>query len=191
MRPGLVISALLLLAALAPSSSGQGARRPSATPTPTPALTALPPSVLNASLQDVDGGSFSLSNYSGKVLVVTLWACWCGPCRMQLDSLTELHKEYSGLGLEVVGLTTEDPEATTETVRNFVEEYSIPFKNGWSTPEVSLTLMQGRDSIPQTYVVSRTGLITKRFIGFNPVTTPPLVRQAVEEALAEKSDLPK
>jgi peroxiredoxin len=197
MRSGVVISALLLLSALTFSSTGQQDRRrsapaaPSASPAPTPTLAELPPIVLNASLKDVEGGSFSLSTYSGKVLVVTLWATWCAPCRTQVNALTELHQEYSALGVEVVGLTTENPDETTEAVRDFVKEYSLPFKNGWSTGEVSLILMQGRDSIPQTYVVSHTGRIVRRFIGFAPDKTQSQIRSAIDEALAEKSKLPE
>jgi hypothetical protein len=46
--------------------------------------------------------------------------------------------------------------------------------------------MQGRDSIPQSFVITREGRILKRFVGFSPTTTPPLIRQALEDALAAK-----
>jgi glutathione peroxidase-family protein len=47
--------------------------------------------------------------------------------------------------------------------------------------------MQGRTSIPQSFVIARDGRIVKRFIGFNPETTPPQLKRALEEALVEKS----
>jgi glutathione peroxidase-family protein len=47
--------------------------------------------------------------------------------------------------------------------------------------------MQGRDAIPQSFVISRDGRIVKRFVGFSPVQTPPLLRQAIEEALNDKA----
>ncbi len=109
---------------------------------------------------------------------------------MQLNALNELHQEFNVLGLEVVGLTTENPKVSTETVRRFVKEFSLPFKNGWATNKVTLTLMQGRDAIPQTFVVSRTGRITQRFIGFAPDKTQSQIRHAIEEALEEESKLP-
>jgi glutathione peroxidase-family protein len=46
--------------------------------------------------------------------------------------------------------------------------------------------MQGRDAIPQSFVISRDGRVVKRFIGFNQVTTPPQIKEAIEQALNEK-----
>jgi len=43
--------------------------------------------------------------------------------------------------------------------------------------------MQGRDAIPQSFIIARDGRIIKRFVGFNPSATPPQIRQALEEAL--------
>jgi glutathione peroxidase-family protein len=51
--------------------------------------------------------------------------------------------------------------------------------------------MQGRDVLPQTFVVSRTGRIVRRFIGFNPIKTPSQYKQAIEEALNEVADVPE
>jgi hypothetical protein len=45
--------------------------------------------------------------------------------------------------------------------------------------------MQGRGSIPQSFIISRDGRIKKRFIGFHPVNTPPQLKQAIEQALTD------
>jgi hypothetical protein len=50
--------------------------------------------------------------------------------------------------------------------------------------------MQGRDALPQTFVISRTGRIVRRFIGFNAINTPSQFKQAIEEALKETVALP-
>jgi hypothetical protein len=46
--------------------------------------------------------------------------------------------------------------------------------------------VNGRNNIPQSFVISRDGKITRHFIGFNPMSTPTLMRQAVEDALTAK-----
>jgi len=84
-------------------------------------------------------------------------------------------------------LSTEDPDQSTKQVRQWVRSFRIQYKIGWAPEEVANTLMQGRDAIPQTYVVSRTGRIVKRFVGFNPSTTPAQFKAAIEEALREKA----
>src|SRR6185503_18215290 len=149
-------------------------------------LSSVPPNVLQAEMQAASGGPIRLSDYSGKVLLVNLWATWCGPCRMETPELVKLHKEFQSRGVEMVGLSTENPEASAETVRAFVRAYNVDYQVGWATPEVALTLMQGRGSIPQSFIITREGRIMKRFIGFSPVSTPPQLRQALEDALAAK-----
>ncbi|HEY7785972.1 MAG TPA: TlpA disulfide reductase family protein [Pyrinomonadaceae bacterium] len=147
------------------------------------ALASIPSNVLQAEMRSVSGTPIRLSNYAGKVLIVNLWATWCGPCRVEIPELVKLYSDYKSKGVEVVGLSTENPEASAAGVKEFVQNYDINYKVGWATTEVALTLMQGRDAIPQSFVIGRDGRIVRRFVGFNPNTTPPLIKQAVEEAL--------
>ncbi len=160
---------------------------PAPRPAAPAAMTALPPGIADAELQAVSGKPIKLSSYAGKVLVVNLWATWCGPCRAEIPELVKLHKEFRSQGLEVVGLSTEDPRFSTEKVKSFVSDFEITYRVGWATNEVALGLMQGRDSIPQSFVIGRDGQIVKRFVGFNPISTPPLIREAISQALAQKA----
>lgn len=150
---------------------------------PAPALAALPPEVLNAELRSASGAPIRLADYGGKVLLVNLWATWCGPCRNEIPELVKFYDQYKDQGLEVVGLSTENPDASSEQVKAFVRNFNINYRVGWVTAEVAVTLMQGRDSIPQSFVISRDGKILKRFIGFSPTATPPQLKQAIEDAL--------
>ncbi|MDQ1729046.1 MAG: hypothetical protein QOD33_1171 [Pyrinomonadaceae bacterium] len=149
-------------------------------------ITELPASITDAELKAVTGAPIKLSSYAGKVYLVNLWATWCGPCRQETPELVKLYKEFRSQGLEVIGLSTENPEASAEAVREFVHNYNVDYRVGWASPDVAIALMQGRDAIPQSFVVSRTGKIVKRFVGFNPVGTPPQIRAAIQEALGDK-----
>ena len=151
-----------------------------------PAVASLPPEIREAHLRTINGGTVKLSDYGGKILLVNLWATWCGPCRLEIPELVKLHKEFQSQGVETVGLSTEDPESSAESVRSFVQHFNVDYRIGWATPEVAITLMQGRDAIPQLFIISRDGRILKRFVGFNPDYTPPQVRQAIEDALSGK-----
>jgi cytochrome c biogenesis protein CcmG, thiol:disulfide interchange protein DsbE len=156
-------------------------------PSPPAALATLPASVLDAELKAASGAPIKLSNYSGKVLLVNLWATWCGPCRVETPELVKLHKHFQSQGVEMVGLSTENPDASADSVREFVRDFDVDYRIGWATPDVAFTLMQGRDAIPQSFVISRYGRIVRRFVGFNPTTTPPQLKQAIEEALNDKA----
>jgi glutathione peroxidase-family protein len=150
-------------------------------------LTTLPPSVLDTELKALNGGPIKLSSYAGKVLVVNLWATWCGPCRRETPELVKLYTENRSRGLEVVGLSTENPVESAEKVRRFVQDFDVNYRIGWATAEVAITLMQGRDAIPQSFVIGRDGRVIKRFIGYNPTTTPPQLKEAIEQALNGKA----
>lgn len=149
-------------------------------------LATLPRPILEAENKATTGGPIKLADYSGKVLLVNLWATWCGPCRMETPELVKLHKEFQSRGVEMIGLSTEDPEASAESVNDFIQEYNVEYQIGWATREVAQTLMQGRASIPQSFVIARDGRILRRFVGFRPDLTPGQIKQALEDALAEK-----
>ena len=114
-----------------------------------PALTDLPPAVSVAPLKDAKGAPFKLADFFGKVMVVNLWATWCGPCRREIPELIKLNKEFHSRGVEMIGLSTENPEASAEKVRKFIQDFQIDYRIGWAPVEVGAPLMQGRQSIPQ------------------------------------------
>jgi len=203
-RVAFTVLVLSLFAALGISSCSSGDERranppapgvateskpvnPSAPPVrvaPQPVIT-LPASVTDVELRAVSGAPIKLSNYAGKVLVVNLWATWCGPCRLETPELVKLHQEFRSQGVEVVGLSTETYEESAQSVPEFVHNYNVDYRVGWGR-EFAGALMQGRDAIPQSFIISRSGRVVKRFVGFNPISTPPQIREAIQEALNDK-----
>ena len=159
---------------------------PPVRPAPPAPITMLPASVTGAELRAVSGAPIKLSNYAGKVLLVNLWATWCGPCRQETPELVKLHQEFRSQGVEIVGLSTEDPDDSAESVREFVHNYNVDYRVGWSGQDVAVALMQGRDAIPQSFIISRSGRVVKRFVGFNAMVTPDQIREAIQEALNDK-----
>lgn len=160
-----------------------------ANPAPATAMANLPSTVRDVELRAVSGAPIKLADYSGKVLVVNLWATWCGPCRSEIPELVKLYREFRSKGLEVVGLSTEDPDDSEEGVRQFVNEYDMDYRVGWATTGVATTLMNNRNAIPQSFVISRDGRVLNRFIGYNAAETPLKLRKAVEQALNDKEKI--
>ena len=152
-------------------------------PAAPPALTDLPPQVSVAPLKDAKGASFKLADFYGKVMVINLWATWCGPCRREIPELVKLHKEFHSRGVEMIGLSTENPDASAEKVRKFIQDFQIDYRIGWAPVEVGVPLMQERQAIPQIFVISRDGRILKHFVGFSPANTSAELKQALEDAL--------
>lgn len=150
-------------------------------------LDVVPPEVWNAEIPLVGGGTFRLSDYKDKVVVLDLWATWCGPCRLEIPHLVELSNEYKGKGVEVIGLTTESPSSDAEKVSEFAKEFDINYKLGWASANVAIPLMAGSASIPQTLVIAPGGRIVTRFRGFSP-KIPDMIRAAIEKANDKTGD---
>jgi thiol-disulfide isomerase/thioredoxin len=165
----------------APASMPTAAPAVAATAAP-PALTPLPPEVSVVPLKDAKGASFKLADFFGKVMVINLWATWCGPCRREIPELVKLNKEFHSRGVEMIGLSTEDPGASAEKVRKFIQDFQIDYRIGWAPVEVGAPLMRGHDSIPQIFVISRDGWILQHFIGFSATYSTQL-KQVLEDAL--------
>ena len=142
----------------------------------------LPANALDASLKAMDGTAFKLSDLKGKVLLIDLWATWCGPCRNEVPELVKMQTEYGPRGFEVIGLDISPDQDTQKDVDDFAKEFKINYKVAFADRELTLSLMQG-GNIPQSIVVTRDGRMIKRFIGFSSVQTLPLLRQTLDQAL--------
>jgi thiol-disulfide isomerase/thioredoxin len=193
-RLGLISAAIILVAAIAYTFyQGNGANPPVALDStsnnapsgPGAAPAPLPENIMQASINLLDGQTTKLANYSGKVLVVDLWATWCGPCRQEIPHLVKLANEYKDKGVEVIGLTNEDPETDAEMVKEFSEKFNINYPIGWADGEMQQVLMQGRGAIPQTYIIGRNGKVLKRFVGFNAAISIPQMKAVLDAALSE------
>jgi thiol-disulfide isomerase/thioredoxin len=142
----------------------------------------LPASALDAALKTVDGKPFKLADLKGKVLVIDLWATWCGPCRNEVPELVQMQTEYGPKGFEVIGLDIDPESDTAEDVSKFSKEFKINYKVAFAEAELARSLMRG-GNIPQSLVVGRDGRVVVHFTGFNAVSTPKRMRAAIEQAL--------
>lgn len=148
-------------------------------------MTALPESVLNRPLKSIDNSTFRLADFSGKVIVVNLWATWCGPCRREVPDYEKVRKEYAGRDIEFIALTTEDPNVARERVQKFARDFKFGFRIGWADRETARALMNGRNGIPQTLVIGADGRIVNRWTGYSSSESRERLREAIDRALSE------
>ena len=163
-----------------------GSRSESARPAPAE-LRAVPETLLNRQIKSLDKGSFSFSDFAGKVLVVNIWASWCGPCRMEVPEYEKVRKAYAGRAVEFIGLTGEDPVTSQNKVKQFVRDFNFGFRLGWADRETVATLMNGRNAIPQTLVIAPDGRILSHWRGYSRGQAGDHLREALESALSETS----
>jgi thiol-disulfide isomerase/thioredoxin len=153
------------------------------TPPPEAVPGYVPEAVLSREFQSLKEGRFRLSDFGDKVVVLNLWASWCGPCRREIPEIEEIRRDYEPKGVEFVGLTTEDPQTDGDRVRKFVREYGLRYRVGWIDRESARALMRGHNMIPQTFVIKGDGRIVKHLRGYAPGRTADSLRDAIERAL--------
>jgi cytochrome c biogenesis protein CcmG, thiol:disulfide interchange protein DsbE len=136
-----------------------------------PPPTGLPMPPINGAKADLgwviaDTQHVRLSDLRDKVVILDFYATWCVPCRESIPHLIELHKRYSGKGLEIVGLNVGGPE-DYEEVPAFARSFGITYQLGIPDPELEQLFMSDERAIPQTFILDRKGAIIKRFIGYD------------------------
>lgn len=106
------------------------------------------------------GGKVDMSGLRGKVVLLTFWATWCQPCRMELPILQKIHEKYDGKGVEIIGIHT-DARVQDDKVKDMVRQLKLTF------PQV-VDYKAGIDqkyqiySLPTLVVVDQVGRIVKR-----------------------------
>jgi thiol-disulfide isomerase/thioredoxin len=150
-------------------------------------LTVLPETIFKHQFKALDKGSFSLADFGTKVVVVNIWATWCGPCRREVPEYEKVRKEFADRGVEFIGLTDEDPRTSSDRVKQFVRDYNFGFRHAWADRETVVALMNGRNSIPQTLVIAPNGRILGHWRGYSPGQGGKHLRDVLEHALADAS----
>lgn len=159
-------------------------------PEPAPAmappakLSFLPESLREREINKIEGGSFRFADFEGKVVVINIWASWCGPCRREIPEYEKVRKAYTGRDVEFIGLTTEDRRTSTDRVIKFLRDVRFGFHLGWADRETARTLMNGRGAIPQTLVVDAAGRIVNHWTGYSPGNGGANLKQSIDIALA-------
>ena len=169
-----------------PSSSQPGSATSISASAPTE-LGTLSESILNRKLQALDKGSFRLADFAGKIIVVNIWATWCGPCRREVPEYEEVRKHYAGRNIEFIGLTTEDPRTASDRVKQFARDFHFGFRLGWVDRETASVLMNGRNVIPQTFVIAADGHVLNHWRGYAPGRSGERLRETLERALSADS----
>lgn len=117
----------------------------------------------------IDGGSFKLSSYRGKVLVLDFWATWCPPCRDGIPQLVRIDKELRNKGVEIVGLHIDDQgRSSPDAIRNFIKQFGINYTVGMANNDMFVAYLGDQETaIPQTLVFDRNGKVVAHLIGYS------------------------
>jgi len=116
-------------------------------------------------LASLDGSQTSLSSYKGKVVFLSFWATWCGPCKQELPSIQALYEKLSSRGFVVVAVDLGEEKAK---VSQFVKANKLTFPV-LLDQKVAVGGTYGANSIPTNYLLDRSGRVLARIVGYDGV----------------------
>lgn len=125
----------------------------------------------NVQMVDVAGLKKALAAQKGKVVLVNLWATWCGPCVEEFPDLVKLDEKYRAKGLTVIGVSLDEPR-DGEKVVDFVSKQKATFPVYFrrSADAESFVVPVDKNwtgAVPTTFVFDRSGKrVGKPLIGF-------------------------
>ena len=132
-------------------------------------------------LDTLGGESATLSAYRGKVVIVNLWASWCGPCRAEMPAIQKVYAANRQRGLEVLAVnsTFQDSQADAQ---EFAQNLGLTFpilldQDGAVSKRYLLR------ALPSTFFIDRKGVI--RSVVFGGPMAEAVVQTKIEALLQE------
>ena len=110
-----------------------------------------------------DGGTLKLSQLKGNVVLVNVWATWCGPCRLELPVVQHMYDRYSDRNFVVLAVNI---DADRNRVAPFMKRYNISLPIYYAAPEDASQMTAL--GIPSTFVLGPDRTLIDRQVGYSP-----------------------
>ena len=133
------------------------------------------------SAPDLDGDEISFEDLRGKVVLVSVWATWCGPCRVEMPSIQALYDRYNDEGFTVLAVSIDTDPRYKRKVKEFRDQYELTFPI-LLDPANEITRTLETVGVPENFVIDKQGRIVKRVIGASNWNTE-ANRSLIEELL--------
>lgn len=124
----------------------------------------------------------TIADYQGEVLLLNIWATWCGPCRIEMPSMQRLEQQLGPKGLRIVAVSV-DVAGMEDAIKRFTEEMQLSFEILHDAPGDIQRIYQ-TTGVPETFIIGRDGRLRRRVIGADNWDSPANVAY-LERLLAE------
>ena len=126
-----------------------------------------PEAVLKTEIKNIEGNAFKVEDLKGKVVLLNMWATWCGPCREEMPHLVAMENEFKSKGFKIIGLNVD--QESTDLITPFAEKMKLNYELAWADEDLYRALLRVSkfDGIPQSFLLDREGRLRGVFLGGN------------------------
>lgn len=112
---------------------------------------------------DQNGDSVQLADFSGKVILVNLWATWCTPCVAELPALDALQSKMKDKNFEVVAISMDRDDFVK--VKTFLAERDIDNIVSYWDRDKAIALKWKYAGLPSSFLIDAKGQLVEKFEG--------------------------
>lgn len=120
--------------------------------------------LLALTLPDVDAANQPLSQWRGKLLVVSFWATWCSPCREEMPGFSRLQNKFSAKGVQFVGIAFDKPDKVKQFSMETPVSYPLLIGSSALLP-ITAGLGNNAGALPFTVVIGKDGAMLQSRLG--------------------------
>jgi thiol-disulfide isomerase/thioredoxin len=165
---GIAIAATRIHRSAAPAHADAGAAKAAPNSADPPAVIKFasdPSPTPPFEVKDLMGTPVSTSQFPGKVVLLSFWATWCPPCRLEIPELVDLQARYKDR-LQVVGISMDDADTPQEIqhVKDVASELHINYPVVIASPEL-VDEYGGVAALPTTFVLNTSARVVQKHTG--------------------------
>jgi thiol-disulfide isomerase/thioredoxin len=110
-----------------------------------------------------DGSAIRLSQLKGNVVLLNVWATWCGPCRMELPVVQKMYDKYSDRNFVVLAVNI---DADRRRIEPFFKRYNLSLPIYYAAPEEAAAMTEM--GIPSTFILGPDRALIDQTVGYSP-----------------------
>ena len=119
----------------------------------------------------MDGTDVAISDYADKVVLVNIWATWCGPCLEEMPSMQRLYEELDNEDFEILAISIDAPFGQADSFGRpggdldaFAQDLGLTFRI-LHNPAGDVQRVYQTTGVPETFLIGKDGIIYKKVAG--------------------------
>ncbi len=119
----------------------------------------------------MDGSTETIEQYRGNVVLLNVWATWCGPCLQEMPAMQRLYEALEGTDFEILAVSVDARIGETDLVGRpggdleaFARDLGLKFPI-LHNPAGDIQRVYQTTGVPESFVIDRQGMIVKKIAG--------------------------